>query len=376
MVQSVEEFWTLLSLTNGATVMRHVPAGLVVVFAVGVVQAGSIQDEPYALRLTLALSRQSNYAATVGRQASVAVTQASSANPAADDWLYRSDHPVIGTITAINGFSESGAWIAALAGTVSIQTPEAGTWSIAYARTDTFNDTARNGFEDELRSNEFFLGYGKKLTDTLAIGAQLHVIEGQIQEENLQTVDGVPIQVPLRIETDILSFDVSLGLTLKLDEDWTAGVSGGWGYGKGDSSFQNISSGLDPNPFPPPAGTIRGGFDDDLRTWSFVGGVGYMPTDQWGIYADVQYLHLESNQAGAADLGRVSLGFEMRPVEVLVLRAGVLVDSDGQTTLSAGVGFFGWGFPLEVGYQFNSSPEVKREFGTFHLISVSLVIPF
>jgi len=337
---------------------------------------GDFKDEPFSLRLSLALNRQSNYAATVGRMASIAVTQASSANPAADDWLYRADHPVIATVTGINGFSQSGSWVAALAGTVSIQTPESGTWSLAYARTDTFDDSAKNNFENELRSNEIFIGYGKRLSDSLALGMQLHITDGRIQEENLQSVPGVPILVPLRSETDLLSFDVAVGLTSKVSEQWTAGISAGWGYGKGETTVQNIASSFDPNPFPLPPRTIVDSFEDDLRSWSFQGGLGFLWTPQCGLYADVQYLHIESNRAGSADLGRVAFGVEVKPLEILVLRAGVLVDSEGQTTLSAGLGYFGWGVPLEIGYQYNSSPEIKREFGTFHLISVSIVIPF
>ncbi|MEX2213473.1 MAG: outer membrane beta-barrel protein [Phycisphaeraceae bacterium] len=357
--------------------MKNVLLACIAIVLFGIHPArAELSDEPFLLRMAVTLDRQTNYASSAGRQATLAVAQGASANPAADDWSFRAEHPIIATLTSVHGVSETGTWINAAIGTVSFQTQEYGTFSLAYARTDTFSDSARNGFSDRLTSNEFFIGYGKKLNDWLSIGAQVHVIDATVREENLFFTPLAPLPLPLRFDTDLLSVDIGLGVLARLDEHWSIGIAGGIGGGSARSAFTNIFSSINPSPAPLPPGVLAGAFSDDTRSKSIGAGVGYLVSEQLGIYFDAQFLHVESNRAGTIDLARWVLGVEYNPIEELAVRSGILIDTDSQVTVSAGISYYGLPFPIELAYQYNASPEVRKELGRVHLVSLSIVIPF
>ena len=94
------------------------------------VLAGGFYDEPYLFRFALALDRQSNYASTLGRQASMAFPDGSSVNPAGDDWVAHPQTHVTATLTNVNAWSDTNHWLLATAFTINIQVPEAGTWAM------------------------------------------------------------------------------------------------------------------------------------------------------------------------------------------------------------------------------------------------------
>ncbi|HEU5188121.1 MAG TPA: hypothetical protein VFX14_00375, partial [Methylomirabilota bacterium] len=68
---------------------------------------------------------------------------------------------------------------------------------------------------------------------------------------------------------------------------------------------------------------------------------------------------------------------EYLPVQFLALRAGSSVDTDRQFTASTGLGFYPTKyFQAELAYVYNAFPEVRKEFGRAHLISLSLAVVF
>jgi len=70
-------------------------------------------------------------------------------------------------------------------------------------------------------------------------------------------------------------------------------------------------------------------------------------------------------------------GVEYLPVQIVALRLGGSVDTDGQLTVSAGVGFYPTKYlQAELAYVYNAFPEIRKEFGRAHLISLSLAIVF
>jgi len=337
------------------------------------VHGGEFYDEPYLFRLALALNRQSNYASTLGRQASVAYPQGSSINPGADDWIACQEVDIVVTVTNVNGWTESGAWITATAFTLNVQVPEGGTWSLAYARTDTVDQDVRGGFHNELRSNEFFAGYSKKLSDQLSIGGQVRVTDGQVQQEILAVLPVLGDQA-IRQETDLLDIGLNVGLLLALTNKWTAGITAGFAWGTVETDTFSL---VDIGGFGISAGDLLRSLEDDVRSWSITSGLGFAPTDSVGVYLDLQYVHLESNNGGSVDIGRVGLGVEFKQSELLSIQCGGIVDSAGQLSYAAGLSFYGIkGIPVEFAYQYNSAPELRREFGNFQLISLSIIIPF
>ena len=70
-------------------------------------------------------------------------------------------------------------------------------------------------------------------------------------------------------------------------------------------------------------------------------------------------------------------GVEYLPIQILALRLGGSADTDRQLTLSTGVGFYPTKyFQAELAYVYNAFPEIRKEFGRAHLISLSLATVF
>lgn len=345
----------------------------------GICASGSeLWGEPYVLRLVATLQRASNYASAAGMQATAAHPAGWSVNPAADDVLHDPDDPRNVTLTATNmhAFAETGAWITASAATASIRSPDLGTMPIAYARTDTIDGQTSRDFDNPLRSNEFFWGYSKRLSDACAIGLQTRYVNATIQEETI----AAPLYAPLRFETDLLwHVDFTVGLRWAISPEWSIGLLGGEGWGRAAVDARNIVP--LPNPFPPPASippdTLLFDLKDSLRSRVARLGVGYTPNEWLGIYADGEYFHLHTSQTGNIDVTRAMLGAEVRPSPCHVLRLGGGVNNFGQFTFSTGAGvnpsdYLG----LELAYQYNAYPELDLEFGRLDLLTLSGVVQF
>ena len=105
--------------------------------------------------------------------------------------------------------------------------------------------------------------------------------------------------------------------------------------------------------------------------------MGYSPNDWFGVYLDLQYVQVETNTVGSVDIQRVALGIETKPNHLISLRAGTTLDSENELTISAGLRVYVFEkIPIDIAYQYNNAPEVKKEFGTINSINASLAIPF
>lgn len=336
-----------------------------------IARSGDISDEPVFYRVGFALERATNFTATAGMVASIANPVGGSENPAGLG--FAGDQPITLTMTNATAVAESDAYFTVFAGTMDLCVPEIGTFTFAYARTDTFNQSTGNvstvtgnRIRDELRSNEFFLGYGTTLNDNLAVG-----IEGRLVDANIEfEFDQGPVAVSQAIE--LLSFDLAAGALWLIDDHWSMGAVGALGYGEGDVDVRSLGGGL-------PVGTPIPGAPTDgvFLTWGAGLGIGYREGRQWGLYADLSFFHQEDDADTAADALRFGVGGHVRPTDILALRGGVLIDSDTDVTVSGGVGFYGIeGIPIDLAYQYNAFPELDSEFGTIHLLSVSVTIRF
>lgn len=340
-------------------------------FWIGLLAAGAAADttdEDFLFRLAFSLDRASNYASTAGIQASVAYPRGSSVNPAADDLVSPDDSPVVATLTNLHAWSDSGAWLTTTAGTANITVPDAGTFSFAYARTDTIDDSGNQSFEHSLKSNEFFAGYSKQLSPDLAIGFQVRFTDAEIT--NQATVPELPTAAGGEAQSELEEWSFSGGIHVRLNDQWSAGLAGGFAFGSVATEVVSLGA------FPPP-GTKLKEVDDDVRSHAVRAGLGWKVNDQLAIYGDAVFLHIETNREGSADQGRFALGVELEPLEALMVRSGVLVDTDEQVTFSAGLGLYMIpNLPIDIGYQYNAAPEVREEFGRFHLLTISFVLRF
>lgn len=330
-------------------------------------------DKPFQLRLLLSLDRSSNFSDAAARQASIAFPAGSSGNPAADDWRPRDAlHPTV-SVTNIQAFSESGAWVVATAVTANVVLPEAGTLSAAYARTDTIDRKTRQDLSFDLRSNEFFVAYSQRLSDNTALGGELRLTDSVLKEQFLEPIAGLPLESKVKST----AIDAALGLLAQPRPGWFAGMVASIGWAGANIDIRNLV----PLPTPTfgtlPAGTKLDRFSDDIRFLGLRAGVGYAPSSTYGIYVDAQYLTAHSNRAGSAKVGRVVAGLDFQPTSSVVLRTGLGIDTEDEVTLSIGAGYYGFKkVAIDLAYQYNAQPELRREFGRFDLLSASLSFPF
>lgn len=336
--------------------------------------AADFSSEPYLLRLFLGLDRASNYADTAGRQASIAYPGGSSANPAGDAARPRQRAEV--TLTGIGAAGDNGSTLLAFPATLAVPTDENTVLSFAYAYTDTPDADTRQGLENHVRSNEFFLGLARRLTPATSVGGQVRVVDSTIDEESREAAIGF---LPARLEVDVRSVDLTLGVQTDLTDAVRLGAMANVGRGTTNDTIQNLA----PIPvFPPfvviPSGIELDRFDDTIHTWSAGVGAAYLPSPALGVFADATYDRVHSRVGGHADIGRFALGVESRPGPAwLALRAGWTLDTESESTVSAGLGLYPVkGVRVDLAVQRNAAPEIHREFGRMDLLTASVAVDF
>jgi len=369
-----------LTYTRGKIIMR---ASSVIIFSLYLLtatsaDAGDFANKPFLFRALLALDRSSNYASTAGRQASVAFPGESSVNPAANDFArsQRTSRPQYFTLTSINAVSDSDAWITALAGTLSYSSPGGGTWSPAYAYTDTIDSNNTVGLQNIIRSHEFFLGYSKAISESWSFGAQGRLSSAFFREESFRRDVGFQ---PIRADTDIWGIDVSVGAMGRTSSRHSLGFVATIGWSDAEVEVTNLTS---LGPLPP--GTELDRSDGSARVWSLAGGYGYTPSENFGIFTDLQYVYMSAEDKLVArfddrsiDTTRLSVGIEARPSAKIALRVGTTVDTQEAWTVSAGAGIYIFkGIPIDLAYQYNAAPELEKELGQINIFSASLAFAF
>jgi hypothetical protein len=330
------------------------------------VYSGDLRDEPVGLRIGLALDRVSSYTDVVGRSASAAHPLGSSANPASDDFLRDPpfDFKAVGSLSTNFGVFNSGAWATGVSANAAYRLADPGTISALFVRTDSHKAVSRQGDEFALRSNQFTLGYSHRISQRYAVGGSVGITEGTLG------IDDAFKGLARSAKTNSIGGDFAVGGLLSVNEQWLLGLLGGAGWSRGHTRGAVV--------VPPPFGTGPVRFKQEGTTHSrnVRAGIGWQPLKNLGFYADGQYLHLD-NKSGSVDVARGFLGTEIFPMLGLALRLGGSVDTEVQASISSGVGiYFIKNVPVEIAYSYNAFPEVRREFGRAHLISLSVAVVY
>ena len=334
--------------------------------------AGDLSDEAFGLRLGLTLDRASTFTDVTALSASTAYPYLSSVNPAAGDFLreFPNEFRFIGTLTGAYVAFNNGSSITAGAASATYRLPSAGTFLASYTRIDSQDVEGHQDDHFTLRSNELRLTYSHRLEQWIAVGGSVRLSESRVSMSSLFA------DFPLHTSTESLGIEGNLGVLVALHRQWLLGVFAGLGWARGETTgFLD----LPPPPFGPGLSTID--FTDNTRSLNIRAGLGWRPSDKFSAYADWQYLRLKNVRIGSsddsADVGRMFAGVEYLPVQFLALRAGSSVDTDRQFTASTGLGFYPTKyFQAELAYVYNAFPEVRKEFGRAHLISLSLAVVF
>jgi hypothetical protein len=334
--------------------------------------AGDLSDETFGLRLGLTLDRASTFTDVVALSASTAYPYLSSVNPAAGDFLREppNEFRFIGTLTGAYVAFSNGSSITAGAASATYRLPSAGTILASYTRIDSQDVESHEGDHFTLRSNELRLSYSHLLARWIAVGGSVRLSESRLGMSSLFE------DFPLHTETESLGVEGSIGVLVAPHKQWLIGFLVALGWTRGETTgFVD----LPPEPFGP--GLIPIDFRDNTRSLNIRGGLGWRPSDKFGAYADWQYLRLKNVRSGSsddsADVGRMFAGVEYLPYQFLALRLGGSADTDRQFTMSGGVGFYPTKYlQAELAYVYNAFPEIRKEFGRAHLISLSLAFVF
>jgi opacity protein-like surface antigen len=334
--------------------------------------AGDLSDEAFGLRIGLALDRASTFTDVVGLSASTAYPYLSSVNPAAGDFLREppNEFRFIGTLTGAYVAFNNGSSIIAGAASATYRLPAAGTVLASYTRIDSQDVESHQGDHFTLRSNELRLSYSHLLDTWIAVGGSVRLGESRLSRSTLFE------DFPLHTSTESQGVEGSIGVLVAPHRHWLLGILVALGWTRGETAG---SVDLPPPPFGP--GLTPVDFTDNTRSLNIRGGLGWRPSEKFGAYADWQYLRLENVRTGSsddsADVGRMFAGVEYLPVQFLALRLGGSADTDRQFTVSTGVGFYPTKYlQAELAYVYNAFPEIRKEFGRAHLISISLAFVF
>ena len=341
--------------------------------------AASLYDRPFELRLFLAVDRQSNYASTLGRQASVAFFDGASANPGAASWREPTQSTSTATASFLDAPSTGGRRVVAAPVSVRWRSPAAGTISFAYAYTDTPDMQGNNGLNRSLRSNEWIGSYGKRTNERVSAGFSIRFTNGQIINESPMADLGDQV---LRNRTHFHGADFNVGIASALNAEWTLGLVGGFGIARANTKVTNVNPLVVPLS---PSGLLLtlapdsplNQVDDTIRTYVLRAGLGFRPTELTGIYMDLTGLRASTNRSGSQNLGRFALGFEHRPSDTWSIRGGVGVDNTGQVNWSGGLGYrFSDTLDAQLAFQNNGAPEVNPDLGRTRLYMVSVAWMF
>ena len=330
--------------------------------------SADLSDEAFGLRLGLALDRASTFTDVIGLSASTAYPYLSSVNPAAGDFLREPPNEFwfVGTVTGAYVAFNNGSSITAGAVSATYRPAAAGTFLVSYTRIDSQDLEGHQGDHFTLRSNELRLSYSYRLEPWISLGGSVRLSESRVGMSSLL------FDFPLHTDTESRGVEGSLGVLLAPHRHWLMGAMVALGWSRAETTgFVD----LPPPPFGPGFTPID--FTDNTRSLNIRGGLGWRPSDKFSAYADWQYLRLTNVHIGfgddSADVGRMLAGVEYLPLPILALRAGSSVDTDRQFTLSTGVGFYpSRYFQVELAYVYNAFPEVRKEFGRAHVISLSL----
>ena len=346
--------------------------------------AGSLGDEPFNLRLGMAFDRATAYTDVVGLSASAAYPYPSSVNPAAGDVLREPPNhfTLVGTLTGSYVAFGGGASLTAGAASASYRPPgSSGTVVVSYTRVDSHDAVTHQGEKLGLASNQLNISYSHLIGSRVSIGAGVRLSDTDVRVRGTQSLE-VPVDevstafvdFPRTTDTESLGVEATLGVFWRPTDQWSVGAQVGLGWTRSETTGR-----ID---LPPDFGSVRIDFSENTRSVNVRAGIGWRPSPSIGVYADGQYLRLLDVRSGSpdnsAEVGRVLMGVEYMPLgPLLALRVGGSVDTDRQLTVSTGIGFYpSRYFQGELAYVYNAFPEVRKEFGRAHLISLSFAFVF
>jgi hypothetical protein len=329
--------------------------------------AGDLNDEPVGFRIGLALDRGSTFTDVIGLSASAAYPYGSSVNPAADDYLRAPPNvfTLAGTATGNYAWFEGSGQISAGAVSGQYRWPDVGTITVSYSRIDSHDARTHQREMLVLRANEVDVGYSRRVASDIVLGGEVRLTESTL------SLAGSAAGFPFQAGTESLGVEGRLGVLAGLGADWLVGATAGVGTTRARTNADVLTP-------PPPFGfgRLRSEFKDTVNSVNLRLGAGWRPSTAFGAYGDLQYLALSGND-NTVDVLRLFAGLEYLPHDTVAFRVGGSIDDHSNATLSSGLGIYVFKhLQIEAAYVYNAFPEVRREFGTAHVLSLSIVVSY
>jgi hypothetical protein len=314
----------------------------------------------FSLRFPAAISRFASYAdvAALGN-AQAASEWSSSNNPASAAWPHANQkyaNSLAPQFTTLR-FRE-GTDLYVFAEAVTLKIADYGVFLPGAAQIRSNHERDSDGLGFQFDANYFQIQWGKLLGKDWAIGANFNVTPSDTQFD----LDGTTIA---RSRGE--SYDFRLGAVHQLSRDLRAGLVFDYGFAPARSDLLVLSAlGLT---------TLR--TEDTTHqvllrpgiTWEYAKGCTLYLDYQAGVFV---------NNTGTLWVHRFPIGIEHSLIKnILFLRAGVTIDTRGDVPVTTGIGLsLSERASVDLAYQYNMFPEIRREFGSAHTFVASVGCAF
>jgi hypothetical protein len=227
------------------------------------------------------------------------------------------------------------------------------------------HEPSKQGLEFGYRVDTAQVQWAKRW-DKLALGVNVNLARAEVVQQG--SVQGAQVYA----QGDAESYRLRLGGLYAPADRWLLGLAVEYGF-QPYRSTQAMTI-----PLPPPAPPMENGSRHTGMQQQYIvrPGVSYEYAPNSTVYLDYQ-LGIFNNQTGALEDSCFSMGVDHQLAQWLFLRAGTGVDCLGNMSWSVGtsVHFATWG-SLNLGYKYDSLPELRQEFGRAQVIQATFIVRF
>jgi hypothetical protein len=319
-----------------------------VIFLVLVLSTSALAAEPFSLRFTSALDRFPNSADTAALSASVGSARGASVNPAAIGWNKFKGHAITPTYSFLD--FNNGTHLEVATATYTRGLGNNGNLQFTFTKVISNEEMMANSpLLYDYKMNYYKTQWGYHVSDDLAIGVNLNY-------SNSETNNSIPNVGAKYLKSESETFGTAIGAIYRLTPKMLMGLT--LDYSESPSTTDIYKYNLTQN--------------DTVRKLSTKAGMSYRIIPSTYVNFDLQYGSFKNNK-DKFEVGRASLGVEHTLVEYLVFKAGTVFDADGNKSVTGGLRLYpSKKVNIDMGYQYNMYPEVKPEFGTSSLYTISL----
>jgi hypothetical protein len=322
-------------------------------------RADDLDSKDFSLRFPAALSRFSSYGDVAGvGGASAGSKWSSSINPASLAWLgipsrYKTEiSPQYSQICFDNG-----AKLHVTTETLAVDWGDWGVFQPSIAQVWSNTSTTRQGLDFGYEMDYAQMQWAKRISKDWSLGGAFNFTKSKID------LDAGPFDVA---DSHSESYGFRAGALTRVTDKLLFGTVLDYAFSPGRTTqFDFMHTGM---------GDVR--TEDTTHQFLLRPGVSYEYATDSSINFDYQFGSF-FNDTGTLNVNRFYTGMDHRICKWLFARAGTNLDTEGNCAWTTGIGIYptDW-FTIDIGYQHNAFPEVKKEFGNAQLVTLSVGIRF